>query len=113
MTPEQLRAEYEMEEMLFGKDNPLLDEIEHEDCILCCEGHNIENMQVVNGAWVCNLCIQDNRAENISTYKMVLDAQQRLAERKSRIEAASLDMKKNFWPTLKVITDSYKRKVHA
>lgn len=109
MTTEQLREEYELEEMMIRNESP--DETEYEDCILCCEAHDIDNMKVVNGAWVCSLCIEDNRAEGRSTYHMVLEAQDRISQRRMRIEAGIKGLK-NFRADLKLITDSHK-KVHA
>lgn len=109
MTPEQLREEYILEEMLYSRYENI-DEAEYDDCILCCESHDIENMKLVNHAWVCIRCIQDKRSENVSTYKMVLGAQKRLEERRMRIEAGVKELK-NFKADLSLITDSFRPKV--
>jgi ferredoxin len=88
MTPEQLREEYEMEEMLYGRYENIDEtesDTEFEDCILCSESQDVEAMKKVCGSWVCSVCVIELNQSGENIKELVQKEQIRVAEKKRRL----------------------------
>ena len=110
MTKEERLIEYRRDSILDNMENE--PEIDFEDCILCNEAYDAENMKIIDAEYVCIHCINYNVSEGIDTAKMVREAKNiRDQRRKTYLERVKDFSHVDFLNNINSICNSYKNAI--